>query len=252
MTLSQLLGAYAAATYRLHLDKTFNPELTFPPPPPPNNSTLTPNADQLRTSRFFDEFFAVTFLLIWLVHLIHALSPEFITNSYWVKQAAETEAKKNTNAKPFSGNVGCCDTSDVEISSKSSSDSLLPESSKQEQDNAIPVIVSPLFSIPVPLILTAACLVVALTVAFPTAHQAAHITMYLQFHGGILEDNSEWAARIGGGIMGTAAGILYYYIMYIIPAYSPFLQKHFFPQHTLNSKIPSSISSKKEAISFRL
>ena len=243
MTFSQLCGSYAAASFRSYLDGIYNPEISFPPPgnnPPPH----TPSDSQESAKQFFEEFFAVAFLLIGLIHIIHAITPHFMANTYWdvKKNNADTKESKNTQMRPATNAVDCC----VEVPVVDEEKQGLPNVSN------IPVILTESFRLPVELIFQAACLVVALSITFPSAHQSAHITMYLQFHGGILRDNNEWLTRMGGGILGTAAGLAYYYILYVLPSTNKFVYTHLFPQSTLYSKFDAApTNGKKIPISFR-
>jgi hypothetical protein len=253
---SQIAGSYLAAYVRTELDKTYNPE--FIPAPPPNASK-TPNDHQIQATQFFEEFFAVSFLLIGLINLIHALNPELISNTYWVTLTNPTPQEKGAitqrrNKTPFSNNPDCCDEQ-IEVAILQPDDdpsSTNDPPSTEDPSTQIPVVATQMFQSPVPLIFAAGCIVVALSIAFPNAHQSAHITMYMYFYDVIPHAEKEYATRIGGGVLGTAAAILYYYVLFVWPNYSSFLRNHVFPHITFHSKLTTKMASRREPISFRL
>jgi hypothetical protein len=248
---SQIAGSFFAAFVRTELDKTYNPEFL---PSPPLNKTKQPDIHQIQTTQFFEEFFAVSFLLIGLINLIHALNPELINNTIWVAPTKSTSQQETPRLRttPFNHNVDCCD-SEIEVGmvQPEEADSLIPDETTTPV-SAVPVITTQMFQAPVPLIFAAGCIVIALSISFPFAHQSAHITVYMYFYNVIPHDDNEYATRIGGGILGTAAGLFYYYYLFVWPQYSRFLRDHSAPIILFHSKMPTRMSSKREPISFRL
>jgi hypothetical protein len=65
-------------------------------------------------------------------------------------------------------------------------------------------------TIPVPLIMATVFLVVAITYAFPSAHQSFHMTLFFI----VLGAGDAWGYRLGGGILGTLLALGYYHFYY--------------------------------------
>ena len=72
----------------------------------------------------------------------------------------------------------------------------------------------PIQPIPATLILHASLLVLAISRAFPSAHQSLHLTIYL-WGKGIITDNNVAIERIGGGYTACVAALAYYWFWYV-------------------------------------
>ena len=72
----------------------------------------------------------------------------------------------------------------------------------------------PIQPIPATLILHASLLVLAISRAFPSAHQSLHLTVYL-WGKGIITDNNVVIERIGGGYTACVVALAYYWFWYV-------------------------------------
>ena len=129
-----------------------------------------------------EEFFAVLILLIGLIHLIHAEQGGLLHNAY-----GSEVIEKSSEKAPFVASE-IAETDIVNVKHKPS-------------------------PIPIQLIFFASILVAGITRAFPSAHQAFHISVYL----GVTNVYSLKTVifRIIGGVLATLVSILYYNWMYI-------------------------------------
>ena len=198
MLIGQLLGAYTAAKIRNKLDEIYDSEYT-PPPHSSSNSTIV--LTDMHTKYAIDEMFCVAFLLIGLTHLIQCYCDAILVNVHWGKQSTSTPAGANTlytvEYTPVSD--GC--DGPVQITSD--------ESAEPTLNNPVPP-----NAIAGNLIAAACVLVSCLSVAFPSAHQSLHVTMYLaSLKTSPLADDEE-LYRIIGGSAGTILALSYYYAVY--------------------------------------
>ena len=190
----QLLGSVTAAHIRNKLDTVYNEYV----PIPEVNSTVT--TDDMHTKYVMDEMFCVAFLLIGLTHLIQCYHEIILGNVYW--------NKKNTTAVAPDSDVptGAIDTDDCAA-----------ESYAQVQDAIITTFnnpQNPSRGIAGNLIASACVFVSCLSVAFPSAHQSLHVTIYLASREHSILGDQEELYRIIGGISGTLIALVYYYMFY--------------------------------------
>jgi hypothetical protein len=239
----QCLGAFAAAQIRKALDKVYNGEYT--PPDPPVSSKNVSDYDK-GVGYFMDEMFCVLFLLIGLVHLIHFYLKVILQNVFWKgndksnipEENSDSEKIRNITTRllkyvkekgitTFSPYADTCTLSTAERTiadlTQTIGDDKIKERPSEDapEDNPSPNLGIRTESNPIHgNLIAAACLLVScLSVAFPSANQSAHVTVYLASMG--FADQFEVACRLSGGTLGTLLALAYYYTLYVAPAKYP-------------------------------
>jgi hypothetical protein len=201
MLIGQLFGAYTAAMIRNRLDEVYDSEYT---PPSPSSSNFTTALADMHTKYAIDEMFCVAFLLIGLTHLIQCYCDVILVNVHWSKPSTSTPTGSNTSfAVEYTPVADGCDAP-----------VLTPITPNDIVDT--PTLNNPVApnAIAGNLIATACVLVSCLSVAFPSAHQSLHVTMYLASLKTSPLANDEELYRIIGGSAGTILALGYYYAVF--------------------------------------
>ena len=258
MTIAQCIGAIAAAAFRNNLSQTYGSESIFTSTGyvslrlnkncendktkkislfPPyfteqigtmgNNNTCFNDLDNIsRIWWTFEELFGVAAFLIGTIHIMEALMPGLLINTFWsqptkppqeehankVNTAASEEPSSHTDNKNNS-NVGS--EIDYTVDDTTTTTTSMSDETADEK--------RPYAGIPIQFIAVESMLFAAAQKAFPTSHLALQVTVYLAMlehldteNEGIYLHKSETPFRILGGVLGTFIAWLYHL----------FVQKH--------------------------
>jgi len=262
MTVAQCVGAIAAASFRYNLSQTYGYESVFTSTgyvslrlnkkcdtdktktlslfPPYFTEQLTEKtcfSDLDNISRIWwtlEELFGVAAFLIGTIHIMEALLPTLLINTFW-SQSKKTEGEEYSK---------------ISTDKKNDADDKSSDSEKQE---------SPYNGIPIQFIAVESMFFAAMQKAFPTSHLALQVTVYLAMlenldteNEGVYLHKSETPFRILGGVLGTMVACLYYYLVqkdpYLISGFIKLVTKGIF----FSSKAPELYNNTRNlAITFK-
>lgn len=242
MTGAQIGGAFAAAAFRIHLSKDYGYESLNTPTGylalrllkkcDHNNSTqvnLFPPYfaseniggvegqcfENLKSKReiwwVFEEMFGVAAFLIGTIHIIEAIIPRFLINTFWNSQ--ETEKNQSTE--------------------------------KQQSNQTL--LTGSYNPIPIQFIAVESIFFAAILKAFPTSHLALHVSFYF-YALQLLDSNNkdvyahqdETGIRIAGGIIGTFLASMYYFLVHTQADKAPLLLRILKNRSFLNTQAQQS------------
>jgi hypothetical protein len=236
MTIAQCTGAMAAAAFRINLSQTYGSESQtygsgyvslrlnkkcetdktetinlFPPYFTEQLNTMNKTScfkdldDISRIWWIFEELFGVAAFLIGTIHIIEALMPGLLINTFWNKQ---TESHKDDYTKI---------STHEEVIVPSPEDNSNNNSTIDEKSHSNETKKSPYIAIPIQFIAVESMFFAAAQKAFPTSHLALQVTVYLAMlehldtgNEGIYLHKSETPFRILGGVLGTFVASLYF------------------------------------------